>query len=142
MRPGRAARAAHRPNELPPFDKRTGFDVHFGAVRVAGHEPVAMVNLDDLPIRSMPLAGQHQATCSRVDGRAHIAREIQARMQRAAPTDGVVAEAKPRSDRAVHGPTAGDHQRLQTCLQQARFDQGEEVEILFSGLVQAGQPLR
>src|SRR5690606_11767923 len=78
VRPGHAPGRADLSDLLPGLDRVALGDVDFAEVEVRGHEPGAVVDVDDVPAEEELVDDAHDPTGGRVDGRADRAGEVDA----------------------------------------------------------------
>src|SRR5689334_8809118 len=103
MRAGRAARGADLAENLSAPDLLADLDLDLGHVAVAGHQPVAVVDLDHLAIAAAPACNSHRAAGSGVNGIADLGAEIEAGMHGGPAQERIDPHAESGDDLAVAG---------------------------------------
>ena len=84
VRARRAAGAAGAGNGLAGSDLVAGIHQDRREMRVAGGDPIAMVDFDHVAVTAILAGGDHRAGCGRNDPRSRRCPEIDAGMQRPA----------------------------------------------------------
>ena len=101
VRTGRAPCAAHRGDRRPGLDLLAGADLERGKMRVARHQPAAVIDLDRVAIAGLAADEADPALGCGGDRRALRAAEIEPAVHRAAAVEGIAAETEARGQSGV-----------------------------------------
>src|SRR5262249_41862701 len=95
VRTGRAAGGAEPADDLSDPDVLSNGDVDFRQMSVAGRQPVAMIDLDQLAIAAVPARDGDDARGGGADRIADVAAEIDPRVHRRSADEGIDTHAEP-----------------------------------------------